>query len=138
MGFSAHMNSQYSNADIETRSYIGGLRLETDVRQFFESSPLFVGVGLYGTVPVGSIRSTGYTEDEQEIYNDVASSWRAEIRGVGCRSSLGAELELVSNLLFGIRGDLSGYWSWLQLEQSGWERQFTLKSEPMIYFGIAW
>ena len=137
-GLSTHLRSDHTSADIESRSTVGGLRLETDARYFIPDTPAFTGLGLFGTIPFGSIRSTGYTEEEQEVYNDVARSWRAEIRSLGIRSSMGAEIEVVPQLSMGVRLDLCAYWSWLKLEQSGWERQFTLKSEPVLYFGIAW
>ena len=138
LGLAAHVHSDFSSTDVDSRSTVGGVRLETDARYFFSDSPAFTGLGVFGTIPISSVRSTGYTEEEQDVYNDVARSWRAEIRSLGIRGSMGAEIEVVPQLSMGIRLDLSSCWSWLKLEQSGWERQFTLKSEPFLYFGIAW
>ena len=138
MGLATHITSDRTAADVDYRATVGGIRLEADARYFFPSAPTFIGLGLYGTIPVGSVRSTGYTEEEQEAYNEVARSWRSEIRSVGSRASAGAEIEVVQQLSMGIRLDLCAHWSWLKLEQSGWERQFTLKSDPILYFGIAW
>ncbi|MBM75260.1 MAG: hypothetical protein CMK59_07650 [Proteobacteria bacterium] len=138
VGLSARLNTEYSSADVESRSTVGGIRIETDVRHLFNDTPAFAGVGIFGTIPISSISSTGYTEEEQEIYDEIAQSWRSEIRNLGARISIGAETEVLTKLYFGLRLDVSSYWSWLKLEQSGWERDFTLKSEPIVYLGIAW
>jgi hypothetical protein len=138
LGISTWIRSTRSSSEVDSRTIVGAIRVESDCRYFFPSSPAFLGLGIYGNIPLSSISSTGYTEEEQEAYDQVASSWSAEIQGIGTRVSFGAEIEPLTKLIAGLRMDVNGYWGWQQLDTSGWERHFSLKSDPIVYFGIKW
>jgi hypothetical protein len=135
-----------------SHEHTGGIRIQTDGRHYMgeggasslsgaESGPPgpglhpFAGLGIHGTIPFASTHSDLYSDEEQEEYDAAAAERRAEIAGIGGRGSLGAEKRWEDGLSLALRWDLVLHWNQQSLD-SGVERRFLLKSEPVLSLGF--
>lgn len=93
------------------------IRLGADAQRYLAprelgKPTLWVGGGLYGTIPQASDESTAYTEDEIEAANEADRATRARIGGIGGRAGFGAELLLREGLTLGLRAQITCWQGW--------------------------
>ena len=73
---------------------------------------LWVGGGVFGTIPLATDDSTAYTSEEIDAAAEGEQATRSRIVGVGGRAGFGAELLLREGLTLGLRAQISAWQAW--------------------------
>lgn len=91
-----------------------GIRLAADWQRYLrprelKRPTLWLGLGLYGVVPVAENRSNTDSLEEREDRAEENAAIRARVGGYGGRAGLGAEIEVMEGVSVGFRSHVQLY-----------------------------
>ena len=93
---------------------MGGVRPALDMQRYVMprqtgAATAWFGAGLSGVIPLASVRSAAYGEQEVEDAAEEARATRSRIGGVGGRVGLGAEVLLSPGITLGLRTHVNAH-----------------------------
>ena len=128
--------------DVYRQRHWGVFRPSVDMRFSFtdvvQKKPIpWVLVGMYGDIPSVRDVSNGYTDEEQELADELAGAERARLGGVGLRTGLGVTLHLADGVVIGGQYAVGIHRSVFQADDADAVTSWML-AEASLLIGFEW